>query len=162
MKRIFICLLLVYSIVMLTACPKPADIQKAKTESAKLASYANTGVELTRTLFQTQVISIGIKDKVADGFITLAQAGQAFDLLVKNAEAQYGSAIPKSEIAKLFATFDQTVITKFLAVFATITGASIPGKYVALFETIKAAVLLIGGAFNFKSAVQARLAAAGV
>ena len=159
MKRFLTCLLLIYSLVILTACPT-ASLAKAKTESERLATYANAGVNLTRELFRAGFVNLATKDKIADGFIVLATAGQAFDRAVVNAEAQYGSNVPKSEIAKLFATFDAEVITKFLAVLSLLKIANVSGNFVAVIESIKAAVLVIGSAFRMKAAVQARLAGA--
>ncbi len=157
MKKILTCLLLIYSLVMLTACPAKS-IEKAKSSSAKLATYANAGVDLTRDLFRSNFINLATKDKIADGFIVLAKAGQAFDLAVANAEKQYGPDVPKDVIGQLFGTFNAEVVAKFVTVLAALKLTNVSGNFGAIIETIKTAVLLIAGAFGKRSIVAAQLA----
>jgi hypothetical protein len=141
---------------MLTACPSQT-IAKAKSSSAKLATYANSGVDLTRELFRSNFINLATKDKIADGFIVLAKAGQAFDLAVANAEKQYGADVPKDVIGQLFGTFNSEVVAKFVTVLAALKLTNVSGNFGAIIETIKTAVLLIAKAFGKRSVVAAQL-----
>ncbi len=154
MKQLLIALCIISSLV-LTGCPTKT-LEKAEASSRKLATYANAGVDVTRNLFRQNMISVATKDKIADGFIVLAKGGQAFDLAVANAKREYGTNPPKEAINKLFATFDAEVLGRFLAVLQELRLISNATAYTAVIESIKAAVLIIGGAFNRKAEVQLR------
>ncbi|HEV7701392.1 MAG TPA: hypothetical protein VGO43_14265, partial [Pyrinomonadaceae bacterium] len=94
--RFSLALTVLYSMVLLTACPSAASLEKAKAESARIATYANAGVNLTRNLYESQVITIGQKDAIAKKFVFLADGGIAFDAAVNKALATYGSNVPKT------------------------------------------------------------------
>lgn len=156
MKRCFTVILIVYSL-LLAGCP--ATLGKAKSASSKLATYANTGVDITRTLFREQLISIDRKDKIADAFTALAKAGAAFDLAVANVEREYGGSVPKSEIEKLFAVFDSEVVERFLVVLKSLKIAPSVGGYGEAIDLLTSAVLIIAGAFGRKRMIEVKIAA---
>jgi hypothetical protein len=157
MKQLFLSMLIVASFVFgLTGCA-PDTIAKAKKESSKLASYADKGVNVTRDLYQQKLISLELKDKIADGFIKLGDAGIAFDADVANAEKVYGSSVPAPEIEKLFATFDTNVVGQFLAVLASFKLINSSAAIAAVIESIKAAVLVIADAFGKRVVVAAEV-----
>jgi len=141
-----------------TGCPDKS-IQKAKSSSARVATFANAGVNLTRDLYRQQIISITVKDRIADAFITLAKAGQTFDAAVLKVEAQYGPAAPpRAEIDKLFAVFDSEVVDGLVDILKTVTASGIPDKFREIVETLKSAVIVIAKVFNRAVVVEARLA----
>ncbi len=148
--------ILVLASLLSTACPA-RTIEKAEASSKKLATYANAGVNITRDLYREQLISIGVKDKIADAFILLAKGGQAFDLAVANAKVQYGTNPPKPAIDALFATFSSEVLAKFLAVLQELKLVADSSAYLAVIESVKAAVLIIAAAFGRRGQVEAQL-----
>lgn len=157
MKSFCLCLLLLASFVFgLTGCT-PDTVAKAKKASSKLASYADKGVNVTRDIYQQKLISLELKDKIADGFIKLSDAGIAFDAAVANAEKVYGSNVPQSEVEQLFAVFDQKVVAQFLAVVASLKLISNTPALAAVIESIKVAVLVIADAFGKKVVVAAEV-----
>lgn len=144
-----------------SGCPQ-RSIDQAKASSARMAGYANAGVNVTRDLYQSRLLTLGQKDAIADGFIALAKAGQTFDAMVIRVEAQYGpTAPPKSEIDKLSAVFDVEVVDRFAAVLRAIGLSGIPERYKTVIEAIRQAVLIVAGAFGNKSIVAAKIAASG-
>ena len=155
-----IVLLLIYSL-FLTACPSRLNIEKAKSSSAKVATYANAGVNLTRELFNANFLTLEQKDRIAEGWITLANAGIAFDAAIANLEQQYpqgvNSRIPKAEIERLFAVFDATVVNHFLEILSSLKLINRIGNYAAIIESIKAAILIVAGAFGQKSVIAAKI-----
>lgn len=155
MKRIFTVCLLIYSFLLL-GCPK--TIEKAESSSAKLATYANAGVNVTRDLFRQGVISREKTNDIAKAFSVMADAGIAFDAAVRKAKAAYGTEVPKSEINALFATFDAEVVAKLLGVLATLGVLKNLGPIAAVIESLRTAVILIAGAFGRKQQVEAKLA----
>jgi hypothetical protein len=155
--RIICTAFVLYALLLVTACPvSPKTVTEVKDASGKLAKYANAGVDVTRELYHQKIISIGVKDTIADGFSSLADAGIAFDAAVANLEATFGSNVPRSEMEKLFALFDSTVVEKFLAVVKI----KLPDQFSSAFELLKSAILVIANAFHQKKAISTKIAAA--
>jgi hypothetical protein len=157
MERILVTIFLLWTFVVgMTGCT-PDTIAKAEKSSAKLASYADRGVNVTRDLYQKQFIDLATKDQIASGFIKLAQAGIAFDAAVNNAKAVYGTNVPSTEIERLFATFDSQVVTQFVAVLASFKLISNAPALEAVIASLKVAVLVIADAFGKKVVVEAKI-----
>lgn len=153
-----IAMVAIYAVLMLTACPAAKTIQTAKDASKKLATAANSGVEITRTLYRDGLITTNQKDVVAKGFIALANAGVAFDVAVANAEKQFGPGVPGSEIEKLFATFDSSVVAQFVEVIKSVKLVKGASAFADVIELLKTAVLAIAKAFSKTKVVAAKLA----
>lgn len=145
------------SVIGATGCPQ-RSIQKAKDASAKVATYANTGVNITRDLYRQELITLAQKDKVADAFVVLANAGIAFDQAVAAIEREFGTNPPKPKIEALFAAFDQQVVGAFLSVLAELKVIGNTAAWSVTIEAIRAAVLIVAGAFGRKAYVERRLA----
>lgn len=157
MKKFATYLLIAVMSVLATACPSKT-IATAEKRSAQLAGYANIGVDTTRDLFQAGFISLSEKDRIAVGFIGLAQAGQMFDDTVKNIKAAYvDTAPPRTEIEKLFEVFDSLVVTKFLAILQTMKLISKQDQYAQIIQLIRTAVIAIAKAFGKQQTVALRL-----
>lgn len=154
-------LIILYSVVLLTACPSKASLEKAKAESSRIAGYANAGVNLTRSLYESQVITIGQKDNIARKFISLADAGIAFDLAVNKAIQTYGSNVPKSEIERVFAVFDSEVVEKFLDILSSMKLLANKAAYAQVIDTLRTAVLLVAKVFNKRQLIAAKVQLAG-
>lgn len=161
MKKFIGVLVIIWTMVFATACPvSPASLQKAKESSGKIATYANTGVELTRQLFRSNFLTLAQKDLIAEKFVTLARAGVLFDQTVTNALQQYGTnAPPASEIQKISAIFDAQIVQGFLAILASLKVISSNGSFGATIELIRSAVLVIAGIFGSQKQVSRKIAA---
>lgn len=142
--------------LLLVGCPSKT-ISKAENASSKLATYANSGIAITRDLYRENIISLATKDKIADAFIVLAKGGMAFDAAVANAKAQYGTNPPQSAVDALFNTFNAEVVAKFLAVLQQLKLITDSSAYLAVIESLKAAVLVVAAAFGKRSQVEATL-----
>lgn len=161
-KNALVALLMSSLVLAMTGCPK-ANIETVKSNSKKVATYANAGVEITRALFQAKKISLERKDAVADGFISLAEGGAAFDALVASIEAQYvDKAIPKSEIKRLFDTFNKDVVAKLVGVLKElkVPGTSNFDELWPKIELLKTAILAVAGAFGQREAVASQISGA--
>lgn len=147
LTKTFVALVVIYSMLLVTACPAKS-IQRAKDGSAKIAKYANAGVNLTRTLYNSGVLPLAQKDEIALKFILLSKAGQTFDAAVENARLAYGTNAPAPEIEKLFATFNSEVVGRFLDVLQSLKAIGATEKYQAIIDAIRTAVLLVTRAFG--------------
>ncbi|HNU06133.1 MAG TPA: hypothetical protein PKO33_00105 [Pyrinomonadaceae bacterium] len=158
MKRTIAYLLILTIAVIGTACPSKT-IETAEKKSAQLAGYANQGVEITRAMFREQLLTLEQKDKVATGFIALAQAGQTFDETVKGLKAAYGPDVPRPEIDKLFEVFSSLVVGKFLDVLRTLKVLPADSRIGEVIDLLRLAVLTIAKAFGRGTAVRTQLEA---
>lgn len=147
---------IVFSLIA-TGCPQKS-INQAKQSSAKIATYANIGVNVTRDLYRGQLINILTKDKIADGFIVLARSGQLFDAAVLKLEEQYGTnAPPKAEIDKIFAVFDAEIVDRLIDILRSIGVSGMPDKFAEVINSLKSAVILIAKVFGQGAVVKTRL-----
>lgn len=168
MKLKLCCMLLVYALVLVTtACPVDAvSIQKIQDESSKVAGYANTGVELTRTLYENHIFSsdpaknLATKDQIANGFIALAKGGVAFDATVASLKQQYATNVPQSQLVALVNTFNADIVDRFASVLTSLKVISTKSQFAATVNLLRTAVLTAAAVLKIKSAVQAKLAAA--
>lgn len=156
MKFVFSLLIISSFVFGMTGCT-PDTIAKAKKASSHLATYADNGVNVTRDIYQQKLISIELKDKIADSFNKLADAGIAFDTAVANAEKVYGTNVPQTEVERLFVVFDQSVVAQFLAVVASLKLINDAPALAAVIATIKTAILVIADAFGKKVIVAAEV-----
>lgn len=155
---------LIWSLVLIsTGCPK-MSIETLKSNSKDVATYANAGVEITRTLYRAGKISLGKKDVVADGFTTLAQGGQAVDGLIASVEREYGDkAPPKDVVKRIFDTFNTDVVAKFVVILRELK-IPLPGidsdTWGATLDLLKTAILAFAGVFGKRAVVAAQIAGA--
>ena len=156
MKKTITVLVLIYSMVLLSACPQKS-IGEAKRQSSQIAVYANNGVEITRELFRNQIISLAQKDRIADGFILLAKSGQTFDLAVKNIENTYGTRPPKSEIERLFKIFNAELVAKFLDILRELKVISADNRIGEVIALLQTAILIIAKVFGNKRQVELQI-----
>lgn len=157
MKKIILSLIVVYSMLLATACASAVSLDKAKSSSSRLASYANEGVNVTRELYRSKVLSGEQTKAIAGKFIVLARAGAAFDSAVKAAEATYGTNAPKPEIEKLFAVFSSEVVGNFLAVLSALKIVGNTGGLQQTIALLQTAVLTIARAFGRSAAVKRQI-----
>ena len=156
MKK-YLVLILMYSMLLL-GCPSKNTIQDAKRESARLAGYANTAVNIGRELWREGVISDQVATRTAKSLSTLASGGIAFDTAILRLEANYGNKVPKSEIELLFAVFETEVVEKLVEVLKDLGAVSNAAALVAKIVEIRNAVMTIARAFGKEKQVEAKLA----
>lgn len=156
------CIVVLFCLLLTTACPiTPDSIAKVKSASKKVATAANTGVNLTRELYNANFLTIEQKDVIAQKFLLLAKAGIAFDTAVASIENQYGAnAVPKSEIQRLVGVFDAQVVNAFLDVLTSLKIIPSKGNYGVTIELIRTGVLTVAGILGLKHSVSARIKAA--
>lgn len=157
LKHFAVLFILVLGLIT-TGCPQ-SSINTVKANSSRVAKYSNVGINITRDLYQSKIITLGQKDKIADGFIALAKAGQAFDLAVSKLETEYGSNVTKGDIAKLISVFDAEIVARFSDLLVTLGQAGISPQLQGVIQTIKDAVLVIAGVIGNKAAVAAKIGA---
>ena len=141
---------------MLTAgCPSPKTLAQAKASSDEVAEYANAGINITRDLYQQNLLgktpaeNLANKDKIALGFKALVAGGLAFDQAVANVEAQYGTnPVPKAQLDALAAVFNAELVSKLVTLLKTIGLTAVTSNFVKIIDTLKNAVTTIAKVFG--------------
>lgn len=156
-----ITLFLIYAICLLTiACPSQKTLEDAMIESRRFATYANRGVEVTRSLFNGRIITLEQKDKIADAFILLGRGGIEFDNAVARLHAQYSSGnVPKDKLDVLFALFDSAVIDKLIKILTDLRVFGANNSYAEIISLLTTSVLLVAKAFKREKVVKLKLEA---
>jgi hypothetical protein len=156
-KNFLASLLLLSVALTFTACDTKS-IATAKTQSRKMARYANAGVEVTREMYRAQIINLAQKDKIADGFIRLAAAGQLFEKAIGNLESAYGTqSVPVSEIDKLFKTFDEEVVNQFLDLLAGLKIVTVSEDLRQVISVLRSTIIAAAKFFGKKAVIQQRI-----
>lgn len=162
LNSIFLTIIVLFSLFLITACPSPPTIEKAKSASAKLAGIADTGVNLTRTLYRRDVISLEQKDRVADAFIKLAKSGVFFDKTVRELENIYtDSHPPRDKLSELIVLFNSGIVADFITLLTTLRVISADGKFVRTIELMKTSILLIASVLQIEKNTKAKIAEVG-
>ncbi|HEY8560529.1 MAG TPA: hypothetical protein VIL74_09140 [Pyrinomonadaceae bacterium] len=160
-KKLLVVFALSALVLNSTACDA-RDLAKAKEQSARLAKYTNAGVDATRELYRAKMITLAQKDKIADGFIKLAEAGQAFEKTLSAIERQYGTnAPPQSEIDRLFNVFDREVVDQFLELLKELRVTVRSERVAEIIGILRTVVITTAKLFNKRAPVEQKLAAAG-
>lgn len=159
MKKIILSLFVIYSMLLVSACPSPKTLEKAKSSSARLATYANEGVNATRELYRSKILTGEQTTAIAEKLIILARAGGAFDSAVKAAESTYGANAPRSETEKLFAMFSSEVVGNFLAVLSSLKIVGNTGVLQETIDLLQTAVITIARAFGRGAEIKRQIAA---
>lgn len=153
MKKIILSLVIVYSLIMVTACPSRSGLEKAFNESARVASLAETAAVTTGEFYSSGLIPLATKDRIADALALVVKNGKSFHKVLVGLKAQYGdrlSEIPKAELANLDLLFSTQVITPFLEILSNfrVLSPEIARKLVVAFSILKTAILTVSSVFG--------------
>ena len=161
MNKIFAVIVLIWAIVFASACPEKASLEKMQKRSSQIAAAADEGVNITRALFRENLISIEIKDRIADGFIKLARGGQVVDKTIADAIREFGASPPQDARAQIVALFKSNIVSGFLDILDILKIVQAGEKFRPTVEAIKTAVLLIAGSLDIGRETRALIEAKG-
>lgn len=103
LKQSLRALLLIFALTSQMACNQ-TDIQKCVKASSELAGDTQSVIQLVKTLYESNTITLAQKDVLATALIHISDAGIAFNKLVIIAAAQADGG--KSQIPFLAANFE--------------------------------------------------------
>lgn len=157
MKNLILCLTLIYSLVMVTACPSRSKLERAFNESARVASLAETAAVTTGEFYRSGLLSLDAKDRVAEALGKVVVNGKSFHRLLVGLKAQFGDRLenaPASALENLDLVFSTQVIAPFLEILTTIgvLPAAAAQKLLVAVSILKTAILTIAGVFGSRSA----------
>lgn len=161
MKKLktFLSFVVIFSAFLVTACPKvdKESAEKFQSASGDLSRYARQGSNIAYGLWEANIISLEVKNKIFDGFIYLNEGGVAFDKYVKKILAENGDQLPKPVIDQIKAILRSDVIDRFLDVLDKLKVIRISDSMRRTIAAIKTAVLIFADALDIKSAVKAQI-----
>ncbi len=153
MKKTILILTLIYSLVMVTACPSRSKLEKAFNESARVAQLAETSAVTTGEFYRSGLITLEAKDRIAESLSKVVVNGKSFHRLLRGLKDQYGSRLdnaPASVLANLDLVFSTQVIAPFLEILTAIGAlpAAAAQKVLVAFTILKTAILTIASVFG--------------
>lgn len=152
MKKLIISLLIVYSLVMLTACPSQSSITTAAKASNQLAGLTINAIQTVKTGYETNLFTLAQKNSIAQKLSILSDGGKAFNNAVTTLLA--ATRTPTADqLATLSQLFDTSVITPFLAVLTEVGLIKNAPAVMAAIAVIRTTVLSIAAVFTGKTAL---------
>lgn len=146
MKKILISLLLVYALVLATACPiKESDIARAKRASNALAGLTADAITATRTAFENKLISLEQKNSIADALIMISRGGTRFTLAVKAAESSK-LLVERREV--LNQVFSRDIVEPFLSLLQQIGLLKNAAALAHAIDLLRVQILVISKVFS--------------
>lgn len=141
-KRSVLCLVISYCVLFTTACPSPtvSQLDRAAKASYEIAGRTGQVIALVRTLYESDVISLALKDKLAAQLEILSHGGKRFnDLIIQYSEQYRDGNIPANAWSILIASFDDVwaPFGEILNMSAWISGL----KDSKAFQVISAAIM---------------------
>ena len=152
-KKFVLSLTVIYSLILVTACPSKSDLVRAFNRSAAIGGLAETAAVTTGDFYKQGFISLEWKDDVASQLDMIVKNGKSFHKLLVALKAKYAGSlanIPKWEIADLDPIFSRDVIEPFLAILVQ-SGAlppEIAKKVMLAFSLLRTAIMTISGIFG--------------
>lgn len=148
MKKVFTCLILIYSLFLM-ACPKTAAVRKAAKASFEMAGIVKDVIAATGKVYDAGIINLATKDRLAAAEKRVASGGKHFNELLAGYIATDPSGVPADKLAILNQIFSNEIVTPFLEILQELKVIS-PGTATYLtiaIDSLRAAILLISGAF---------------
>lgn len=157
MKKLILCLTLIYSLVMVTACPSRSKLERAFNESARVAQLAETAAVTTGEFYRSGLISVEAKDRIADALGRVVVNGKSFHRLLVGLKQQYGDRLenaPASALENLDLVFSTQVIAPFLEILNAVgvLPTATAQKLLVAISILKTAILTVSGVFGRGSA----------
>lgn len=160
--RTIITMLLISCLCFLSiGCDKQKSLEKAERTSKKLATYADSGVNITRELYEQNIITQNQTITIADNFIKLADAGIAFDAKVADLKAYYAANGEKPDgktLDNLAILFRSNIVVQFIEVLEQLKLVQPNEKLKLLISTIRNAVLIIASALDVENQTKTQIA----
>jgi hypothetical protein len=142
-------LAMLFTVTLETACPSESAIQKSAKASNQLANLTLEAVRTTKTAYESNLITIETKDRIATKLVTLSKGGIAFNTSVRELQSVYrNSGIPPDKFQVLSALFDTSVISPFLSILQDLGVLKNAPSVLAAIEVIRIAVLTIASVFG--------------
>jgi hypothetical protein len=162
--KIFLSFLVIYSLVMATACPSRVTLEQAKAESSRIAIYTFETTNAVRDLFRAKVITPEQTVAISDKLILLSKGGQAFDALIKRYEETYRKVenVPRAEWAKALELFNGEVVDRLIAVLLELKVIQSSERVRQVISLLITSVRIIARAFSIETPVVARVREAQV
>lgn len=156
-KKFILSLIIIYSLMLATACPSRKGLTQAFNQSAKVYQLGTSAAVTIGGLYDSGILPLAVKDRIADGLIKVAGEGRKFHAMIVALKAEYGSdisAVPKSKLAELDILFSSTVIQPLVDILSSL-GVLPPGvasQVLLAISLVRTAISTISQIFGMGSA----------
>lgn len=157
MKKIFLSLLIIYSLLMVTACPSKGDLEKAFKQSANIGKVASASAVTVGDLYKAGVISLDTKDKIALQLGKIVENGARVHEVIKALAAKYKGQVDNispTERNDLDLMFSREVVEPFLEIFKSLNvlPAHTAQQILVAVALLRSAIMTVSGIFGPSSA----------
>ena len=148
MKKVFTCLLIIYSI-FLTACPKDTAVRKAAKASFELSGLTLDVVNATGKAYDAGIIGLDAKDRLAAAEKRVATGGKHFNEILTAFNTQTSGNLTPEQVQLLSKIFSDEVVTPFLTILQELSVISLDQvQYLrTAIAALRTAILVISGTF---------------
>lgn len=150
MKNLILSLLILYSMFLMTACPKESAVKNAAKASYSLSGLTVDIAVAAARAYNAQIITLDTKDKIAGYLKTISIGGKRFNNTLLIFARQSGPELPEDRLAVLNKIFSDEVVAPFLEVLQSlkILPASRADYLRTAINALRAAVLVISSGFT--------------
>ncbi len=116
MRKIFLTLAIIYSLIIATACPSKSSLEKAFNQSAKIGNLAKTSAITVGDLYKAKVIDLETKDKIVSKLEIVVTNGTRFHNVLSALAKQYKGNVDNltaADKSRLDLIFSSEVIAPF-------------------------------------------------
>jgi hypothetical protein len=157
MKKIFLSALIIYSLLMITACPSKGALEKAFNQSASIGKIASASAITVGDLYRAGVISLDIKDQIAGKLGKIVESGARVHEVIKALAAKYKGQVNKitpSEQSDLDLMFSREVVEPFLDILTALNvlPPNTAKQILVAIALLRSAIMTVSGIFGPSSA----------
>lgn len=159
--KIFTLLFALLALLICSACPGKLTIEKAKRESARVATGTFELTNAVRTLFRENKISAETTVRLSERIIAFSRVGQSFDKLIAEYERIYRTVdrVPPAEWQKALKLFN-SMVDELVGVLIELKAIDADEQTKLAINTLILSIRLIARAFSIEKPIAARIAEA--
>lgn len=149
MKKITISIILIFSLLILSACPKQSVVRQAAKASFQLSGLTVDAVNATGKAYQANLLSAETKNRIADALKKIATGGKRFNQHLEMYFRNHGENIPSDKLEILNAIFSDEVVVPFLEILQAlkVLSANDAGYLHSAINALRTAILIISNGF---------------
>lgn len=156
-RKIFLSLVVVYSLIMLTGCPSKKNLEGAFNASSRIGNLAEVAAVTTGDFYAQGFLTLEMKDRFAAGLAVILRNGKSVHQLLVAIKDKYNGKlndVPKSVLADLDLIFSREVIAPFLGLLtqAGVLPDETAKQILLAFTLLKTAILTVSNIFGSGSA----------
>lgn len=157
MKRFILSLLIIYSLLLVTACPSKGALEKAFNQSANIGKLASASAVTVGDLYKAGVISLETKDQIAEKLAQIVTSGTQVHGVIKALAEKYKGQVDNitaDERNNLDLLFSREIVEPFLAILTSLKllSPNTAKQILVAVALLRSAIMTVTGVFGSGSA----------